>query len=129
MHMRGVVSRHRSTAQRGADPDPLRDVQAYLAVKFRDKGLLDITAPGGIDTTWTQVGTYGMAGRWIPGTCSNRHSCCPACSIHGCSMFELLMTNVRHGHSSGLHAVQDGNCLGWSVFKTVLQTLQWNQML
>jgi nuclear pore complex protein Nup93 len=54
-HMRGVVSRHRSTAQRGADPDPLRDVQAYLAVKFRDKGLLDITAPGGVDTTWAQV--------------------------------------------------------------------------
>lgn len=58
-HMRSVVSRHRSTAQRGADPDPLRDVQAYLAVKFRDKGLLDITAPGGVDTTWAQV-YYGL---------------------------------------------------------------------
>eukprot|EP00878_Enallax_costatus_P026786 GHUV01028785.1.p1 GENE.GHUV01028785.1~~GHUV01028785.1.p1 ORF type:complete len:713 (+),score=229.05 GHUV01028785.1:118-2256(+) len=54
-HMTGVISRHRSTAQRGADPDPLRDVQAYLAVKFRDKGTLDIQAPGGLDTTWTQV--------------------------------------------------------------------------
>lgn len=59
-HMTGVISRHRSTAQRGADPDPLRDVQAYLAVKFRDKGLLDIQAPGGIDTTWTQVRS-----RWV----------------------------------------------------------------
>jgi hypothetical protein len=61
-HMRGVVSRHRSTAQRGADPDPLRDVQAYLAVKFRDKGLLDITAPGGVDTTWAQVGCCSAVG-------------------------------------------------------------------
>lgn len=54
-HMTSVISRHRSTAQRGADPDPLRDVQAFLAVKFRDKGVLDINATGGIDTTWTQV--------------------------------------------------------------------------
>ena len=54
-HMRSVISRHRSTAQRGADPDPLREVQAYLAVKFQDKGVLDTQAPGGVDTTWTQV--------------------------------------------------------------------------
>ncbi|WIA20104.1 hypothetical protein OEZ85_005959 [Tetradesmus obliquus] len=66
-HMRSVVSRHRSTAQRGADPDPLRDVQAYLAVKFRDKGLLDITAPGGVDTTWAQFRDKGLLDITAPG--------------------------------------------------------------
>lgn len=53
--MRGVISRHRSTAQRGADPDPLRDVQAFLSVKFRDRGTLDLAGQGGIDTSWAQV--------------------------------------------------------------------------
>eukprot|EP00879_Flechtneria_rotunda_P017063 GHRR01017870.1.p1 GENE.GHRR01017870.1~~GHRR01017870.1.p1 ORF type:complete len:730 (+),score=267.93 GHRR01017870.1:831-3020(+) len=64
VHMRGVISRHRSAAQRGADPDQLRDVQAYLAVRFRDKGTLDLQAPGGLDTTWAQV-YYSLRAGWI----------------------------------------------------------------
>lgn len=58
--MHGQVNRNRAAAQRGADPDPLRDVQAYIMVKYKDKGPLDLVAgPGGLDTTWAQV-----SGRW-----------------------------------------------------------------
>jgi len=41
------------TAQRGADPDQLRDVQAYLTVKFRDRGDAG-TSRQQVD--WTQHG-------------------------------------------------------------------------
>ena len=55
-HLRGIISRHRVTAARGGDPDQLKDVQAYLAVKLRDKGPLDFQQAGGQDTSWIQVG-------------------------------------------------------------------------
>ncbi len=57
--MRAAISRHRGAAQRGADPDPLRDVQAYVAVRFRDRGTLDLQAAGGMDTSWSQVCCVG----------------------------------------------------------------------
>jgi hypothetical protein len=31
-HMRTTVARHKLAAERGADPDPLREVQAYIQV-------------------------------------------------------------------------------------------------
>jgi hypothetical protein len=35
-------------------PSPL--VQAYIMVKYKDKGPLDLVAgPGGLDTAWAQV--------------------------------------------------------------------------
>jgi hypothetical protein len=57
--MRATINRNRSTALRGGDPDQLKDVQSYIAVKFRDAGQLDFQGvPGsqGQDTTWAQVG-------------------------------------------------------------------------
>jgi hypothetical protein len=56
--MRATINRNRSTALRGGDPDQLKDVQSYIAVKFRDAGQLDFQGvPGsqGQDTTWAQV--------------------------------------------------------------------------
>jgi hypothetical protein len=32
-HMRTTVARHKLAAERGADPDPLREVQAYIQVR------------------------------------------------------------------------------------------------
>jgi hypothetical protein len=60
--MRAQVSKHRAQAQRGGNPSQLHDVQAFLAVKFRDKGHLDFQQQGGHDTSWIQVG-----GVWAEG--------------------------------------------------------------
>lgn len=62
-HVHSWVSRHRVTAQRGADPDMLRDIQAYLAVKMRGRGDLDFQQPGGHDTSWIQV-YYALRSGW-----------------------------------------------------------------
>ncbi|KAG2437935.1 hypothetical protein HXX76_005551 [Chlamydomonas incerta] len=56
-HVRSTISRYKLAAERGADPDYLREVQAYVQVKFRDRGALDFAAPGGagMDTSWIQL--------------------------------------------------------------------------
>lgn len=37
------------------------DVQAYIMVKYKDKGPLDLVAgPGGLDTAWAQVQCYPL---------------------------------------------------------------------
>jgi nuclear pore complex protein Nup93 len=54
-HMRATVARHRAAAHRGGDPDRLREVQAYLALRLRDRGALDLQQVGGHDTSWAQV--------------------------------------------------------------------------
>lgn len=54
-HMHTLVQRHKALAERGADPDPLREVQAYITVKMSGRGPLDFQQPGGLDTTWQQV--------------------------------------------------------------------------
>ncbi|KAI8465435.1 MAG: Nup93/Nic96-domain-containing protein [Monoraphidium minutum] len=54
-HVRNTISKHRAVAQRGGDPDKLRDIQAYLSVKFKDRGPLDFQQAGGQDTSWVQV--------------------------------------------------------------------------
>ncbi|KIZ06517.1 hypothetical protein MNEG_1431 [Monoraphidium neglectum] len=52
-HVRNTISKHRAVAQRGGDPDQMRD--AYLSVKFKDRGPLDFQQAGGQDTAWVQV--------------------------------------------------------------------------
>ena len=54
-HMRATVARHRAAAHRGGDPDRLREVQAYLALRLLDRGALDLQQVGGHDTSWAQV--------------------------------------------------------------------------
>ncbi|GLC39227.1 hypothetical protein PLESTM_000866000 [Pleodorina starrii] len=54
-HMRATITRYKLVAERGPDPDSLRDVQAYVQVKFRDRGPLDFAAPNGMDTSWIQL--------------------------------------------------------------------------
>ncbi|GIL76174.1 hypothetical protein Vretimale_5759 [Volvox reticuliferus] len=54
-HVRTTITRHKMQAERGADPDPLREVQAFIQVKFRDRGPLDFAAPNGMDTSWVQL--------------------------------------------------------------------------
>ncbi|GFR48472.1 hypothetical protein Agub_g10163, partial [Astrephomene gubernaculifera] len=56
-HMRATISRYKLVAERGSDPDALREVQAYVQVKFRDRGPLDFSASsgGGLDTSWVQL--------------------------------------------------------------------------
>ena len=54
-HVRVTVARHRAAAPRGGDPDRLREVQAYLALRLRDRGALDLQQVGGHDTSWAQV--------------------------------------------------------------------------
>eukprot|EP00798_Chlamydomonas_sp_ICE-L_P020446 gene20446-27235_t len=54
-HMRNTLLRHKLQAERGADPELLREAQSYIQVKFGSKGLLDFQQPGGHDTSWIQV--------------------------------------------------------------------------
>lgn len=54
-HVRSTISRYKLAAERGADPDSLREVQAYIQVKFRDRGPLDFASPNGLDTSWIQL--------------------------------------------------------------------------
>ncbi|KAG2493502.1 hypothetical protein HYH03_008318 [Edaphochlamys debaryana] len=54
-HVRSTIARYKLAAERGADPDFLREVQAYVQVKFRDRGPLDFAAPNGLDTSWVQL--------------------------------------------------------------------------
>ncbi|EFJ49173.1 hypothetical protein VOLCADRAFT_120776, partial [Volvox carteri f. nagariensis] len=54
-HMRTTITRYKLVAERGPDPDSLRDVQAYVQVKFRDRGPLDFATPNGMDTSWIQL--------------------------------------------------------------------------
>lgn len=53
--MRTTIHRHKAAAQRGGDPDPVKEIQAFIQVKFGPKGPLDFQAPGGHDTSWIQV--------------------------------------------------------------------------
>lgn len=67
-HTRATITRHKVAAERGADPDPLREVQSYIAVRLGNKGPLDFQQPGGHDTSWIQVcGGVGWRGGWDPG--------------------------------------------------------------
>ncbi|KXZ50944.1 hypothetical protein GPECTOR_14g190 [Gonium pectorale] len=54
-HVRATIARYKLLAERGPDPDALREVQAYVQVKFRDRGPLDFASPGGMDTSWVQL--------------------------------------------------------------------------
>lgn len=55
-------------AERGADPDQLKEVQAFVAVKHgRQRGPLDFQQAGGLDTSWTQVGVHDAAGMLLLG--------------------------------------------------------------
>jgi hypothetical protein len=87
-HIRGVISRHRATAQRGADPHPLRDVQAFLLVKFRDRGPLDLSGAGGVDTSWAQVnevlGGVRHAGAWASRTPAAEVAVVLSWCVRGC---------------------------------------------
>mmetsp|Transcript_22946 Transcript_22946/g.58630 ORF Transcript_22946/g.58630 Transcript_22946/m.58630 type:complete len:864 (-) Transcript_22946:363-2954(-) len=64
-HMRTTVSRHKLAAERGADPDQLREVQAYIQVKLggSGRGVLDFQQAGGVDTSWVQV-FYCLRNGW-----------------------------------------------------------------
>jgi len=54
-HTRNLLQRHKLQAERGADPEQLREVQAFIQVKYGSRGPLDFQQPGGHDTTWIQV--------------------------------------------------------------------------
>ncbi|GAX79377.1 hypothetical protein CEUSTIGMA_g6819.t1 [Chlamydomonas eustigma] len=62
-HMRNMLLRHKLQAERGADPDQLREVQAFIQVKYGSKGPLDFQQPGGQDTSWIQV-YFSMRNGW-----------------------------------------------------------------
>mmetsp|Transcript_26955 Transcript_26955/g.58903 ORF Transcript_26955/g.58903 Transcript_26955/m.58903 type:complete len:850 (+) Transcript_26955:117-2666(+) len=55
VHTRNTVLRHKLQAERGADPEQVREVQAYIQVKYGSSGALDFQQPGGHDTSWMQV--------------------------------------------------------------------------
>lgn len=54
-HVRATIHRHKAHAQRGGDPDLLKEVQSFIQVKFSSKGPFDFQQPGGTDTAWLQV--------------------------------------------------------------------------
>lgn len=75
-HVRATIARYRLAAERGADPDQLREVQAYVQVKFRERGALDFMQPGGLDTSWIQLfyclrSGYDSAARRAAERCSD----------------------------------------------------------
>ncbi|MEW5311171.1 MAG: hypothetical protein WDW38_002907 [Sanguina aurantia] len=55
VHTRNHIKGHKQQAERGPDPSDLKEVQAYLAIKLKNRGLLDFQAAGGHDTCWIQV--------------------------------------------------------------------------
>ncbi|KAL6753158.1 Nup93/Nic96-domain-containing protein [Haematococcus lacustris] len=66
-HMRNTLLRHKVAAERGADPEPLREVQAYVQVKLgggAGRGPLDFQSPGGLDTSWMQV-YFSLRNGWV----------------------------------------------------------------
>jgi hypothetical protein len=71
------VAKHRAVAQRGGNPCSINDVQAFIAVKFHDKGHMDFQ-PGsgpGHDTSWIQVRLpAGLPVLLVP-----QHGCAPGC--------------------------------------------------
>jgi hypothetical protein len=60
-YMLKQVAKHRTVAQRGGNPARTSDVQAFIAVKFVDKGHMDFqpspnsNSGPGHDTSWIQV--------------------------------------------------------------------------
>ena len=92
-YMHGQVNRNRGAAQRGADPDPLRDVQAYIMVKYKDKGPLDLVAgPGGLDTTWAQVHISNTTRVFIVGKERALKSCgFSGLAVQGCLLWCMVV--------------------------------------
>lgn len=64
-HTRNMLLRHKLQAERGADPEQLREVQAYIQVKYASRGPMDFRQPGGHDTAWIQVGRGIAGGRGV----------------------------------------------------------------
>jgi len=54
-HTRNLLLRHKQQAERGSDPEQLREVQAYIQVKYGGRIPLDFQQPGGQDTSLVQV--------------------------------------------------------------------------
>lgn len=66
-HTRNMLLRHKLQAERGADPEQLREVQAYIQVKYASRGPMDFRQPGGHDTAWIQVERVVTGGLLGPG--------------------------------------------------------------
>ncbi|KAG1678895.1 hypothetical protein FOA52_003563 [Chlamydomonas sp. UWO 241] len=60
-HTRNLLLRHKLQAERGADPEQLREVQAYIQVKYGGRGPLDFQQPGGHDTSLIQAQAQQIA--------------------------------------------------------------------
>lgn len=63
-HIRTAITRHRLLAERGGDPDTLREVQAYIQVKHSSHAPFDFQQIGGQDTSWLQV-YYCLRSGWL----------------------------------------------------------------
>jgi hypothetical protein len=107
-------------AARGGDPDQLKDVQAYLAVKLRDKGPLDFQQAGGQDTSWIQVGEKSLQGRRQGRYRGNEGAACGRrfeWGKQGLTQRQVfadarsISCTTDHEHF-GLHSVKYGLCLG-----------------
>ena len=64
LHTRNILLRHKQQAERGADLEQLREVQAYILVKYGSKGSLDFQQAGGHDTSWLQV-YFCLRNGWV----------------------------------------------------------------